>query len=97
MWLLIDDTRDLNTEAIARTPAAARELLSLKCWYCVCFDHDLGNKQTGYDILKWALENDLLPSRVQLVTSNPVGRDNMRSSLEHSGYKTIDGVNFKKD
>lgn len=97
MWLLIDDMRNLSTEAIARTPEAAKQLLSLRCWYCVCFDHDLGCRaETGYDILVWAINNEYLPSMVQLVTSNPVGRERMAAALEHSGYTSIDGINFKK-
>ena len=51
---------------------------------------------TGYDVMVWAIQNKLLPNRVQLVTSNPVGRKNMRMALEQEGYKTVDGINFKK-
>lgn len=94
MWLLIDDLRNLNTEAIARTPAAARKLLALGGWECVCFDHDLGTEESGYDLLVWGLEQGYLPSRVQLVTSNPVGRANMTRALEQSGYVSTDGINF---
>lgn len=94
MWLLIDDQRNLNTEAIARTVEAGRKLLSVGGWECVCFDHDLGGLESGYDLLKWGLDRGLVPSRVQLVTDNPVGRKNMRTALEVAGYKTSDGINF---
>ena len=30
MWLLIDDVRDLNADAIARTPEAGKRLLSTR-------------------------------------------------------------------
>lgn len=96
MWLLIDDVRDLGTEIIARTPEAARRMLALGGWECVCFDHDLGHEtENGYTILMWALERDFLTSKVQLVTSNPVGRQNMRMALEAAGYTTTDGVNYE--
>jgi hypothetical protein len=36
----------------------------------------------------------MLPPKVQLVTSNPVGRSNMRAALESVGYSTADGFNF---
>jgi hypothetical protein len=94
MWLLIDDKRNLNTDAIARTPEAGRKLLSLGGWDCVCFDHDLGCKESGYDVLVWGINAGLLPKQVQLVTSNPVGRQNMRVALENAGYATKDGINF---
>lgn len=94
MWLLIDDERNLNTDAVARTAAAGRKLLALGGWDCVCFDHDLGEEESGYDVLKWALDYGFLPAKVQLVTSNPVGRQNMRAALEAYGYKTRDGLTF---
>ena len=97
MWLLIDDERSLDVDVIARTAAAGKEMLkSYTNWECVCFDHDLGGIDTGYDVMVWAIQNKLLPNRVQLVTSNPVGRKNMRAALEREGYKTVDGINFKK-
>ena len=42
MWLLIDDVRDLNADAIARTPEAGQRLLASGPWACLCLDHDLG-------------------------------------------------------
>lgn len=102
MWLLIDDERNLDVDVIARTPEAGRYLMRLAYrgggngWECICFDHDLGARETGYDLLVWGIENRLLPNRIQLVTSNPVGRKRMRQALEREGYKTIDGTNFRK-
>ena len=97
MWLLIDDERNLNTEAIARTAEAGRKLLAIGGWECVCFDHDLGEGENGYEVLTWALENKVMPDRVQLVTANPVGLKNMRAALESSGYSTRDGRTFNRD
>lgn len=96
MWLLIDDRRDLGIDVIARTPEAGRRMLAFGGWECVCFDHDLGSAhdETGYDVLKWALAHKLVPPKVQLVTSNPVGRANMQAALEGAGYTTTDGFNF---
>lgn len=94
MWLLIDDERNLNTEAVARTAEAGRKLLAAGGWECVCFDHDLGGQESGYDVLAWGLERGHIPGRVQIVTANPVGRQNMRAALEAAGYVTRDGSNF---
>lgn len=47
---------------------------------CLCIDHDLGtviNKdgdyrgENGYDIIKWAIEHNVLPKHVQIVSQNP--------------------------
>ncbi len=94
MWLLVDDERNLNTEAVARTPEAGKKLLSLGGWECVCFDHDLAAQESGYDVLVWAIERGYVPPHVQLVTSNPAGRANMQAVLKSAGYKTVDGINF---
>lgn len=94
MWLLIDDVRDLGVEAIARTPEAGKKLLEVGGWECVCFDHDLGAPESGYDVLVWGLERSLIPNKVQLVTSNPVGRKNMADALVAAQYTTTDNVNF---
>jgi len=98
MWLLIDDLRDLHCDLNARTAAEGKRLLQEHSaeLECVCLDHDLGEVETGYDVALWALERDLMPSHVQLVTSNPVGRKNMADCLKAYKYSTLDGVNFYK-
>ena len=95
MWLLIDDVRDLNTDAIARTPEAGQRLLASGPWACLCLDHDLGTAQTGLDVLHWAIGHDCLPQRVQLVTTNPTARSKMAAALHAAGYTSADGQNFK--
>lgn len=89
MYLLIDDLRNTPTDFIARTAEAGK--ISLKSLHPVLthvvFDHDLGEEETGYDVMMWALNNSVMPPNVQLVTSNPVGRDNMIAALLNAGYK----------
>ena len=100
MYLLIDDIRDLRVDAIARNSTAAEQLLAMGGWTCVIFDHDLGeNDLSGYDILCKALENNWLDEveEVQLITSNPVGRQRMRQALEsEGGFYTSNGLIFYK-
>ena len=98
MWLLIDDKRDLNCEIIARTAKAGKLILHKLCGRIktVCLDHDLGEKETGYDICKWACPKKIMPEHVQLVTDNPVGRDNMARCLEAHGYTSKDNTNYFK-
>ena len=96
MWLLIDDMRDLNCDIIARNAKVGKE--ALINWAgrieCLCLDHDLGEETSGYDIAKWAIDEEIMPNRVQLVTSNPVGRDNIANLLINNGYKELDYANF---
>lgn len=100
MYLLIDDQRDLNAHAIARNSEAAFALLSLNCWEVIGFDHDLGeNELSGYDILCKAIDYDWLVNvkEIQLVTSNPVGRQRMRQALENAGFFTANGLTFYRN
>ena len=95
MWLLIDDVRDLHCDVIARTYEAAQKLLTLGDWEVICLDHDLGGEETGYDLINWMTEKDLLKcDNFQLVTDNPVGKKNMAAALISQGFITIDGTNF---
>jgi hypothetical protein len=97
MWLLIDDERNLKTEAVARTAEAGKKLLACGGWEVVCFDHDLATEgETGYDVLVWGLEKGYIPNKVQLVTANPVGRSNMKAALIAAGYESRDNINFVK-
>ena len=99
MFLLIDDLRNTPSDFIARTPSAGKEALRrLKPLLThVIFDHDLGGEESGYDVMVWALDNGFMPDNVQLVTSNPVGRDNMIAALLSSGYKAKNKVEYYKE
>jgi len=94
MYLLVDDIRNTPSDFIARTYEAAElSLWSLKAYITVLIlDHDLGEEKTGYDLCVWALEHNCLPREVQLVTSNPVGRENIKLALINAGYASKNGL-----
>ena len=100
LHVLIDDTRNLlNMDIICRTSSAAKGVLTyfgedIEWLY---LDHDLGEEVDGYQIAKWAQQNECLPSKIQLVTSNPVGRENIAALLVGAGYKCTQGINFIKE
>ena len=55
-------------------------------------DHDLGeNSINGYDVACKALALNIMPMTVILVTSNPVGRDNIIAALKEHGYTNAAG------
>lgn len=96
MWLLIDDIRDLNCDVTARTYADGIAALKEygKKIKCLCIDHDLGESKTGYDVITWAAEHSLLPPHVQIVSDNPVGRENIAKILRHELYTSKNGIDF---
>lgn len=50
------------------------------------FDHDLGEKKTGYDVAKFLVENKIMV-KYHVHSMNPVGRANIEQLLDHYGYK----------
>lgn len=96
MWLAIDDERSPKVDVIARTVEAGTLMLMAAEWEGLVLDHDLGQELSGYDILSWALEKDILPPIVQLVTSNPSGRERMALALESNGYTTKNRIEYVK-
>lgn len=99
MWFLLDDERNLGCDVIARTPEGAKLILSAcgKYFEGAVFDHDLGCTETGYDVLCWAIENDCLPNKVEIVTANPPGYQRMQFAVEKAGYKRNGNIWEKKE
>ena len=50
------------------------------------FDHDLGYGQTGYDVAKYLVENNIT-AFYRVHSMNPVGRRNIEQLLNHYGYE----------
>ena len=98
MYLLIDDVKNFHADIIARTDKAGKGVLKRLSNQITCLgiDFDLGreSKENGLDILKWALANNYLPKKVQVVSLNPPGRKAMVTFLLDNGYQTKDNTNF---
>jgi len=85
MDLMIDDTRNLSVDIIARTYNAGKTILQSdikidELW----LDHDLGEDKTGYDILNEVIDihsNLQKPKFISIITSSPVGREKMILAL----------------
>lgn len=52
------------------------------------FDHDLGERKTGYDIAKWLIDNGYI-GKFRIHSMNPVGVNNIRQLLKHYGWTEI--------
>lgn len=83
--LLIDDTRKILADRICRNYFDGIEALKSEKWKILLLDHDLasydgdGKEKTGYDILCFLEEYpQYLPESIQIVSSNPVGRQRMQ-------------------
>lgn len=87
--LYVDDIRfpkvwqnNLDEVTVARTYEQALKNLSVHKFDVVDLDHDLAEEKTGYDIVKFMVENKVFAPTVYLHTANPVGRNNMKQLLE---------------
>lgn len=94
--LVIDDIRDFKIEenrgyevVYARDGVIGLRLLRNETWDALYLDHDLGDGPTGYDVLREAASDQLLPDNIRLVTMNPVGGRNMANELLQLGYREL--------
>ena len=104
MNIIIDDYRVLGCDVIVRTPQAGKDVLynmanlfdstGKPLIECLYIDHDLGCKENGYDVIKWAIEHNCLPNKIQIISMNPVGKQNIANILLDNGYDTFDGLQF---
>ncbi|MBR2505988.1 MAG: hypothetical protein IKB70_03535 [Bacilli bacterium] len=85
--LYVDDIRTPNwfgdEVIVARNYEQALKNLLIDQFDVVDLDHDLGEEKTGYDIVKFIIENQIEVKTIAIHTANPVGRDNMRQLVEH--------------
>ncbi len=80
--LLIDDLRNIPASVIARTyDDGIYALQNAGPFDILYLDHDFGDPdphKTGYGIMCWLEANPAyLPGKIELVTKNPVGRQQM--------------------
>lgn len=85
--LLIDDTRTAPVTKIARTYDEGIEALQNEGpWDILYLDHDLADPdphKTGCGIMNFLEANpELKPVKINLVTSNPVGRRQMQVIID---------------
>lgn len=88
--LLIDDQRNLPADRIARSYSEGVAALAEQHWDVLYLDHDLGDfsgiggqELTGYDVACWLEQHPQhLPDRIEIVTSNPVGRRRIEAALQ---------------
>jgi hypothetical protein len=85
--LLIDDERKIKATVVARTfDQGISALMKDGPFDLLYLDHDLGEKdpkKTGYGIVNFLEANpQFLPKEIKLVTSNPVGRQQMQVVIE---------------
>ena len=86
--LYLDDTRKCPENFIlAKTFEEAIFILENYKVNILSLDHDLGLdkngnlRKTGYDLVKYICENNILVNEIYLHTANPIGRENMYHTL----------------
>ena len=89
----IDDTRPAPSGfRWAKTYEEATTLIDY-CTICkggidlICFDYDLGEDKTGYDIAKYLVDNHIPVEEYKVHSVHPAGIKNICDLLNHYGYK----------
>lgn len=87
--LLIDDIKDFHTHFTIRTAKAAIEFCivikdSIQ-FDIIYLDFDLGDG-TGLEVLKQMLFDNIDFEKIQLVTLNPCGRNQLENYLKDNGF-----------
>jgi CheY-like chemotaxis protein len=88
--LLIDDIRDFHTHFTVRSKQAAIEFCQAVEGNTIQFDivyldFDLGDG-TGLEVLKHLLTCEVSFDRLQIITMNPCGRQQLEGYLKDNGY-----------
>ena len=91
--LLIDDLRVLvGMNYTARTPNEGLEILKQGHVTHLYLDNDLGlGVIEGWEVLNTAIQENVAPPYIQLVTSNPVARKRMQDVLKDNNYVSRNG------
>lgn len=101
IYIYIDDTRQplipgaIWVKSYGEAIAALKAVVVLKAvsppnslTLVVDFDHDLGEKKTGYDVAKWLAEYPWT-ANFRVHSMNPVGANNIRQLLKHYGWTEV--------
>lgn len=91
--LVIDDMRTIEfrkeTPPHARTSQEGIELLKAGVWDELWLDYDLGGDDTGMNVVRYILENNIHLEIIFIHSSNPVGANRMVEELNHHGYEAM--------
>lgn len=84
MLLYVDDVRTPKSKnmVVARTYNDAVDILKNIKVDFLSLDHDLGEKKTGYDIVKFMVLNDIEIPHINIHSANAVGVDNMTKLIK---------------
>ncbi|TQV78733.1 hypothetical protein FKG94_11965 [Exilibacterium tricleocarpae] len=96
MRVLIGNTLAYAVDRFCPTARDGKRVLKENDVYTLYIDHRLVGRETGTDALRWSLEHDLTPQHVVLVTTNRNQRVAMGYLLEASGYRSADGINYRR-
>lgn len=84
LHVLIDDIREIDgIDIVCRTVEHALQVLKSEPVTHLYLDNDLGLDQPmeGIHILMWAVEHEVVPDNVYLVTANPIAKKRMEDVL----------------
>jgi hypothetical protein len=104
MKILVDDMRELSflgispSATVYRTGEEFLENVPEKEIITLFLDHDLGTGISGYNVITELVEvKGVKPYSVIIVSSNPVGKENIGRCLTANGYRKVDHNLYMRD
>jgi hypothetical protein len=104
MKILVDDIRELSflgispSATVYRTGEDFLENIPEQEITTLFIDHDLGEGINGYKVVTELIEiRNTKPWSVIIVSSNPVGVENIGRCLEANGYRKLNSTTFMRD
>lgn len=91
--LVIDDMRTISfpreTPPHARTSEEGIQLIKIGVWDELWLDYDLGGDDTGMNVVRYILDNEVPLEYIFIHSSNPVGAGRMQEELIQGGYEAM--------
>lgn len=93
-WLVIDRFSVVPQAVAVSMPQVGKLLLQHEKWAHLVIGYNLMSKETGYDILLWAIVNGITPKHVMLMTELEPALVRMQGLLSGAGYVSKNGVSW---
>lgn len=83
MKVFLDDVRDCPSSFYwVRNYEECVDILKNCDIDIISLDHDLGENKTGYDVVKFMVQESIFPKEIYIHSANPIGAQNMKDLLK---------------
>lgn len=96
MRLSVSQNQNRIADFLCDDARKAKEKLRSNSVTQLYVDHYLVGRENGHQLIRWALQQQLMPPHVVITERQVQKRQAMSDLLVNSGYRSSDGMNFMK-